>query len=102
MRSGSRPERDEGVRRRTGHGIGADSVPGECEGLGEAIQVEAANVGPLQFGVSGRLLSLKAVPMLIEPIDAECTNCSGNAGMDLFGSAHRVTIDFGAMKLTVQ
>jgi hypothetical protein len=74
----------------------------EFQGLGEAIQVEAADVGPLQFGVSGRLLSLKAVPMLIEPIDAECTNCSGNAGMDLFDSAHRVTIDFGAMKLTIQ
>jgi hypothetical protein len=52
--------------------------------------------------VGGKELALKSVPMLLEPIEAECTNCSGNAGMDLLGQAKRVTLDFGAMRLMVE
>src|SRR5262249_9718185 len=59
----------------------------EFQGLGEPIQVEAANIGDVPFSVAGKILTLKSVPMLLEPIEAECTNCSGNAGMDLLGLA---------------
>src|SRR5262249_61185101 len=34
--AGLRPERDEGVRRRPGHRIGAHGPPGEGQGFGEA------------------------------------------------------------------
>lgn len=74
----------------------------EFQGLGEAIQVEAADMGEVRFAVGGKELALKSVPMLLEPIEAECTNCSGNAGMDLLGQAKRVTLDFGAMRLMVE
>jgi hypothetical protein len=72
------------------------------QGLGDAIQVEAADMGEVRFLVGGKDLVLKQVPMLVEPIEAECTNCSGNAGMDLLHQAKRVTLDFGAMRLTVE
>jgi hypothetical protein len=74
----------------------------EFQGLGEAIQVEAADMGEVRFLVGGKELVLKSVPMLVEPIEAECTNCSGNAGMDLLGQAKRVILDFGAMRLIVE
>ena len=71
----------------------------EFQGLGEAVQIEAADAGEVPFGVSGKVFTLKSVPLLVEPIEAECTNCSGNAGMDLLDKARRVTFDFGAMRL---
>jgi hypothetical protein len=77
-------------------------VPHAFQGLGEAIQIDATDVGEVRFLVAGKELALKSVPMLAEPIEAECTNCSGNAGMDLLGQARRVTVDFGAMRLIVE
>ena len=74
----------------------------EFQGLGEAVQIDATSVGEVRFLVSGRELLLKSVPMLMEPIEAECTNCSGNAGMDLLNQARRVTLDFGAMRLIAE
>jgi hypothetical protein len=76
-------------------------APHHFQGLGEAVQIDAVNLGQMRFLVAGRELVLKSVSMLAEPIEAECTNCSGNAGMDLLGQARRVTVDFGAMRLLV-
>jgi hypothetical protein len=77
-------------------------APHAFQGLGEAIRVEAADMGEVRFNIGGKELALKSVPMLMEPIEAECTNCSGNAGMDLLGQARRITLDFGAMRLMVE
>jgi hypothetical protein len=77
-------------------------APHHFQGLGEAVQIEAVDLGQMRFLVGGKELVLKSVPMLAEPIEAECTNCSGNAGMDLLGQARRVTVDFGAMRLFVE
>jgi len=74
----------------------------EFQGMGEAVQVEAAQIRELHFGVAGKDLVLKSVPLLVEPIEAECVNCAGNAGMDLLNLARRVTLDFNSMRLTLE
>jgi hypothetical protein len=83
-------------------GAGGKHSRRQFQGLGEAVQVEAADLGDVRFLIAGKELTLKSVPMLTEPIEAECTNCSGNAGMDLLGLANRVTLDFGAMRLILE
>jgi hypothetical protein len=69
------------------------------QGLAEPSQVEATELRDLHFQLAGRDLALASVPLLLEPIDSECVNCSGNAGMDLLSQARRVTLDFGSMRL---
>jgi hypothetical protein len=56
----------------------------------------------LHFRIAGKDLALPAVSLLLEPVDSECANCSGNAGMDLLNQAHRVTLDFNAMRLVLE
>ena len=72
------------------------------QGLAEASQIEATDLQDLHFLLAGRDLALPSVPLLLEPIDSECVNCSGNAGMDLLALARRVTLDFGSMRLILE
>jgi hypothetical protein len=72
------------------------------QGLAEASQVEATELHDLHFQLAGKDLALPSVPLLLEPIDSECANCSGNAGMDLLALARRVTLDFGSMRLILE
>jgi hypothetical protein len=72
------------------------------QGLAEASQIEATDLRDLHFQLAGRDLALPSVPLLLEPIDSECVNCSGNAGMDLLALARRVTLDFGSMRLILE
>jgi hypothetical protein len=71
----------------------------EFQGLGEPSEVEAAEMKNVHFRLAGKDLMLASVPVLVEPIDSECANCSGNAGMDLLAQARRVTLDFQSMRL---
>jgi hypothetical protein len=72
------------------------------QGLAEPSQVEATDLPDMHFQLAGRDLVLPSVPLLLEPVESECVNCSGNAGMDLLALAHRVTLDFGSMRLILE
>jgi len=81
---------------------GGKRVRREFQGLGEAAEVEATEMRDVQFRVAGKDLVVRSVPLLLNPIDSECSTCAGNAGMDLFKAARRVTLDFNAMRLLVE
>ena len=72
------------------------------QSLGEPVEVEATSLRDLPFRIGGKDLVLPAVPLLLEQIESECLNCSGNVGMDLLGLARRVTLDFGSMRLILE
>jgi hypothetical protein len=81
---------------------GARRAKHEYQGLGEPAEVEATDVRDLHFRVGGKDLALASTPLLLEPVESECANCSGNAGMDLLNLAHKITLDFNSMRLILQ
>ncbi len=74
----------------------------ELQGLGESVTVEIRTLPRLDLLVAGQPVSLESVPVLTGPAAAGCLSCSGNAGLDLFGHARRVTLDFQAMRLILE
>ena len=74
----------------------------ELQGYGEPLELSSTSLRDLHFRIAGKDLALPAVSLLLEPVDSECANCSGNAGMDLLNQAHRVTLDFNAMRLVLE
>jgi hypothetical protein len=82
---------------------GATSAePHEIQGLGESVTVESRTLPRLDLRIGGQSVSLESVPVLTQPAAAACLSCFGNAGLDLFGGARRVTLDFQAMRLTLE
>ncbi len=73
----------------------------ELQGLGESVMVESRTLPRLDLRVGGQAVSLESVPMLMQPA-ATCLGCSGNAGLNLFIGARRVTLDFQAMRVTLE
>jgi hypothetical protein len=73
----------------------------ELQGLGQSVTVESRTLPRLELRVGGQAVSLESVPMLMQAATAACLGCSGNAGLNLFVGARRVTLDFQAMRVTV-
>jgi len=74
----------------------------DLQGLGESVTVESRTLPRLDLRVGGQAVSLKSVPVLMQQATAPCVGCWGNAGLDLFGHARSVTLDFQAMRLTLE
>lgn len=74
----------------------------EIAGLGGRAEREAVELPDMRFGMAGLDSVLHEVPMLAEPQESRCPGCYGNAGTDLLDQAKTVTLDFKAMRLTVQ
>lgn len=74
----------------------------ELQGLGESITVASRKLPRLDLRVAGRAVSLESVPVLMQPATGECLSCAGNAGLDLFDHVRQVTLDFQAMRLTLE
>lgn len=51
---------------------------------------------------AGRPLQLRDVDVLLKPAGAGSRRYYGNLGFDLFEKAQRVTLDFGAMRMTIE
>lgn len=74
----------------------------ELQSLGESVAIESRTLPKLELRVAGRVTALESLPVLMQASAAECLGCSGNAGLDLFAHARRVTLDFQAMRLIVE
>ena len=82
---------------------GADAAAEhDMQGLGESVTVESRTLPRLDLRVGGQAVSLQSVPVLMQQATAPCVGCWGNAGLDLFDHARRVTLDFQAMRLTLE
>jgi len=59
----------------------------------------------LKLTLAGTEMRLEDVISLVEPLASQCPTCYGNAGRDLLRlllkEGHSVTLDFRAMRLTV-
>jgi hypothetical protein len=74
----------------------------ELQGLGQSVTLASRKLSRLDLRIGGRTVSLESVPVLMQPATGECLSCTGNAGLDLFSHVRRVTLDFQAMRLTLE
>jgi len=81
---------------------GAEVGTYALEGLGESVTAESRNLPRLDLVVAGQPVSIEKVAMVMETAGPACLSCSGNAGLDLFHGARRVTLDFQAMRVTLE
>ncbi|HLK64965.1 MAG TPA: aspartyl protease family protein [Bryobacteraceae bacterium] len=74
----------------------------EMRGIGHAIELEGAALPELKLRFGGSATVLHNVLLLAAPLPSQCPGCYGNVGRDLLSQVHRVTLDFHAMKLTLE
>ena len=71
-------------------------------GVGGSREVSAAKLGTFDLLIDGHQLQLHDVRVLLKPPGSGSRPYYGNLGIDLFEHAQRVTIDFTAMRMTVE
>jgi hypothetical protein len=70
-------------------------------GLCNCIGLDSAELPNLEIRIGGLRAALHSVPVFLEPVPNISGGSYGNAGMDLLNQARTVTLDFRAMKLTL-
>jgi predicted aspartyl protease len=71
-------------------------------GVGGSRDVSAAKLGTFDLLIDGHQLQLHDVRVLLKPPGSGSRPYYGNLGIDLFEHAQRVTLDFTAMRMTVE
>jgi hypothetical protein len=71
-------------------------------GVGGGRDVSAAKAGTFDLSIEGHQMQLHDVVVLLKPPGSSGRPYYGNLGLDLFEHAQRVTLDFTAMRLTVE
>jgi predicted aspartyl protease len=74
----------------------------DVKGVGESAELEAYELPELNLAVSGFPAVLHGVMLLANGIPEHAPGCYGNAGRNILEQARRVTLDFKAMKLTLE
>jgi hypothetical protein len=72
------------------------------QGLGEAVEMDAVELPEMKLRIAGIDALLHEVPMLVESVSSQCLGCYGNAGRDLLNRGRSLTLDFKAMKVTLE
>ncbi len=77
--------------------------PHALQGLGESIAIDSVELPELKLKLAGLDTVIQKVPVFLEPppSPSPCLGCYGIAGRDLLNQARVVTLDFKAMKLTL-
>jgi Aspartyl protease len=71
-------------------------------GIGGGRDVSAAKLGTFDLSIDGHQLRLHDVVVLLKPPGSSSRPYYGCLGLDLFEHAQRVTLDFTAMRMTVE
>ena len=71
-------------------------------GIGGGRDVWAAKLGTFDLSIDGHQLQLHDVVVLLKPPGSGSRPYYGNLGLDLFEHVQRVTLDFTAMRMTVE
>jgi len=71
-------------------------------GVGGSRRVASAKLDSFDLLIDGRPLQLRDVKVLLKPAPPGSRKYYGNLGLDLLDTDQRVTLDFGAMRLTVE
>jgi predicted aspartyl protease len=74
----------------------------EIAGVGGSRNVAAAKLGTFDLLIDGHQLQLHDVIVLLKPPGSSSRPYYGNLGLDLLQQAQRVTLDFTAMRMTVE
>jgi hypothetical protein len=74
----------------------------EIAGVGGSRDVAAAKLGTFDLLIDGHQLQLHDVVVLLKPPNSDSRPYYGNLGLDLLEQAQRVTLDFTAMRMTVE
>lgn len=79
------------------------SRPGKARigGVGGSKDIPSARLDTFDLLIAGRPIQLQNVKVLLKPVAGHPRHY-GNLGLDLFEKAQRVTLDFEAMRLTVE
>jgi predicted aspartyl protease len=72
------------------------------EGIGGSRDILAAKLGTFDLLIDGHPLQLHDVTVLLKPPGSSRRPYYGNLGLDLLEQAQRVTLDFTAMRMTVE
>ena len=80
----------------------ASSGHSTIRGVGGSRRVASAKIDSFTLAIGGRPLQLRDVKVLLQPAASGSRKYYGNLGLDLLDKAQRVTLDFGAMRLTVE